>query len=193
MPDTKYAKLLNHAPQLIGYALRWMYYKPRLGHLGKNVRFDSGVTITDPRNVRIGDYSWIGTHTVLEGARGIEIGRYVHVVTLCHLQGGGTLKIGDYVSISSGSKIYSDTVYYTKRCSSAVPLEQQEVVAAPVVVGKDAFLGLNCTVLPGVTIGEGAFVGANSLVNRDIPPWSIAVGSPARVIGTRERLNLPEI
>lgn len=193
MPDARHAKLLNHAPQLITYALRWMYYRQRLRHLGRYVRFDAGVTITNPRSVSIGDHSWIGTHTILEGARGIEIGRYVHIVTLCHLQGGGTLKIGDYVSISSGSKIYSDTVHYTKRCSSAVPLEQQEVVAAPVVIGKDAFLGLNSTVLPGVTIGEGAFVGANSLVNKDIPPWTIAVGSPARVIGRRERLSLPDI
>ena len=47
--------------------------------------------------------------------------------------------------------------------------------------------------LPGVTIGEGAVIGASSVVNKDIPPWSIAVGSPAKVIGTRDKVTVPDI
>lgn len=54
----------------------------------------------------------------------------------------------------------------------------------PVHIGKDVLVGANSTILPGVTIGEGAQVGAMSLVNKDIPPGVFAGGVPARVIGT---------
>lgn len=179
--------------ETLKYKLKWVYYKNKLKYLGKNVRIEQGVIILNPKKVSIGDHSWIDKYTILEGANGIEIGRYVHVTTFCHLQGGGTLKIGDYVGIASGCKIYSDTSYYTKRMSGALPLEQQEIKSAPVIIEKDAFIGINSVILPGVRIGEGAVIGANSLVNEDIPPWRIAVGSPARVIGERPKLNLPDI
>ncbi|MCR5303076.1 MAG: acyltransferase, partial [Lachnospiraceae bacterium] len=51
----------------------------------------------------------------------------------------------------------------------------------------DAYIGANCTLLPGVTIGEGAVVGANALVTKDLEPWGIYVGSPAKKIGEREK------
>jgi len=175
------------------YGLRRTYWKLRLKHLGKNVRIEKGVIIANPKVVSIGDHSWIDKYTIIEGGKGIEIGRYVHVATFCHLQGGGTLKIGDYVGISSGTKIYSDTNYYTKRMTAAAPPDQQDIKKGAVIIGKDAFLGLNSVVLPGVKIGEGAVIGAGSLVNKNILRWSIAVGSPAKVIKMRPKHNLPDI
>ena len=58
---------------------------------------------------------------------------------------------------------------------------------------KDSFLGDYCVVLPGVTVGEGAVVGASSVVTKDIPPWGIAVGAPAKVIGEREKVTVPDM
>ena len=59
----------------------------------------------------------------------------------------------------------------------------------PVLVKKGAWLGQNVVVCPGVTIGSGAVIGANSVVTRDIPDYSVAVGAPAQVVKTMERLN----
>jgi putative colanic acid biosynthesis acetyltransferase WcaF len=59
------------------------------------------------------------------------------------------------------------------------------LVVGEIVVGADAFLGARAFVLPGVTIGEGALVGACAVVSKDVPPWSVVAGNPARVIGTR--------
>lgn len=57
--------------------------------------------------------------------------------------------------------------------------------SAPVIIGRHAWIGGNTTILPGVTIGEGAVVGAGSVVTRDIPAYSVAVGNPAKVIRKR--------
>ena len=59
-------------------------------------------------------------------------------------------------------------------------------------IKKDAFLGTNSVVLPGVTIGEGAIVGANSLVRESVPDYAIAVGVPTKIVGTRSKINVPD-
>ncbi len=56
-----------------------------------------------------------------------------------------------------------------------------------ITVGKGAMIGMNTTILPGVSIGEGAIVGAGSVVTRDIPPWCVAAGNPAKVLKDVER------
>ena len=67
-----------------------------------------------------------------------------------------------------------------------VPIRAQGATCAPVVIGRDVWLGAKVTVLKGVTIGDGAIVGANAVVTRDIPPMAIAAGIPARVIKMRD-------
>jgi galactoside O-acetyltransferase len=62
----------------------------------------------------------------------------------------------------------------------------------PIVVGDDVWIGANATVLRGITIGRGAVVGANSVVTRDVAPFSIVGGVPARVIGHRGGAAKPE-
>jgi len=62
---------------------------------------------------------------------------------------------------------------------------EQALSEAPVIIGRDAWVGANVKVLKGVTIGDGAIIGAGSVVTKDIPPYKIAVGVPARVIADR--------
>jgi acetyltransferase-like isoleucine patch superfamily enzyme len=61
-----------------------------------------------------------------------------------------------------------------------------------VVIEDDVWIGLNAVILQGVTIGHGTIVGAGAVVNKSIPPWSVAVGVPARVIGRRKGAPPPE-
>ena len=67
-----------------------------------------------------------------------------------------------------------------------VPIRVQGATCAPVKIGRDVWLGAKVTVLRGVTIGDGAIIGANAVVTRDIPPLAIAVGIPARVVKMRD-------
>jgi acetyltransferase-like isoleucine patch superfamily enzyme len=73
--------------------------------------------------------------------------------------------------------------------TAMAPKSERAVVEKRVRIEDDAFIALNSIVLPGVTIGEGAVVGAGSLVTKDIPPWKVAVGVPAKVTHDRPRLN----
>ncbi|MBC7864465.1 MAG: hypothetical protein IAF38_15935, partial [Bacteroidia bacterium] len=57
------------------------------------------------------------------------------------------------------------------------------------IVESDVYIGVNCTIMPNITIGEGAVIGGGSFVNKDIEPWSINVGSPAKKIGVRPKLK----
>jgi galactoside O-acetyltransferase len=68
-----------------------------------------------------------------------------------------------------------------------LPDGQAKPIRGKVVIGDDASISTLCTILPNVTIGEGAVVGANSLVGGDLEPWGIYVGSPAKKVGERQR------
>ncbi len=184
----------------IGFFLRGAYHKGRLKSMGRNVFLDLGVNIWQPENVEIGDGSHIDTYvTILGGAEGhgsVRIGKYVHVASCCVLSGRGGVSLGDYCAVAAGSRIYSGSNYHTDPAnpdapllsmSAASPLRMQYVVEEPVSIGEYSFISLNTVVLPGVTVGKAAVVGAGSVVTGDIPPFTIAVGSPARVVKQRPR------
>ena len=77
--------------------------------------------------------------------------------------------------------------------STCLPLEQRNVFISYVKIEKDVFIGTNSIVHPGITIGEGAVIGSNSLVLKDIKPWTINAGSPTRVIGQRPKVESVDI
>jgi acetyltransferase-like isoleucine patch superfamily enzyme len=182
----------------VGFFLRGAYYKNRLKRMGKNVFIDVGVTIWTPENVEIDDGAHIDTNvTILGGSRdhgSVQIGKYVHVASNCMIAGRGGIKIGDYAAIAAGSNIYSGSNYYQDpqdkagrllSMSGVAPLDMQYVIEEPVIIEEYGFISLNSTVLPGVRVGKAAVVGAHSLVTTDIPPFSVAVGTPAKVIKQR--------
>lgn len=87
---------------------------------------------------------------------------------------GGNVEIGKNVKIGYGVIILS--------VSSITGSKNVQIIRKPVIIGDNVEIGSNTVILPGVTIGDNSTIGANSLVNKDIPPNSVAVGSPARVI-----------
>jgi len=178
-----------------GNILRYHVYKKKLRHLGEGSIVDQGVIITETRNVSIKDHSFIDKYVIIVGGEGVEIGRRVHIAQSCLIQGVGSVKIGDYVGIAAKSMIFSatDTVYGGKRIGPMVPTGYKNpLFRKPVIIEKDAFIGAGCIVLPGVRIGEGAVVGAGSLVTRNIPSWKVAIGSPAKPIKDRPKISLPD-
>jgi acetyltransferase-like isoleucine patch superfamily enzyme len=112
-------------------------------------------------DVRVGEGTWVGPMTMLDGT--------------------GGLTIGSHCSISSGVQIYThDTVKW------AVSGGKAKYEHAPVVVSDCCYLGSNTVVVKGVTIGDHCVIGACSLVNRDLPPNTLAFGVPCRPRGRVE-------
>jgi acetyltransferase-like isoleucine patch superfamily enzyme len=163
--------------------------------IGKDVTIYPLAKIVNEQNVEIGDHSKIDDFVFINGGRGTRIGRYVHIASFVSIIGGGELEIGDYGAVACGARIITGTNTHKggKRMSASLPLNQQGLEIGKVVIGKDAFIGTNVVVHPNVVIGEGAVIGSNSLVLQDIEPWSINVGSPAKRVGTREKVKLPDI
>lgn len=137
--------------------------------------------------VTIDNTARIDSFTKLEGGMGIVIGRGVHISSFVHLNiGGGYLVIGDYVAVASGARILTGTNTTDGRSmSSAAPIEMQIVERDEVIIEDFSFVGAGATVLPGVTIGRYAVVGAGAVVTKDVPAYAIVVGVPAHQIGDR--------
>lgn len=189
--------IINYMPGPIGFFLRRIYYKCKLRHMGKNVLIDSGVVMTGHENISIGDYTWIDQGVRLDAVLGpIAIGKRVHIAPGSILVSGGGIIIEDYVGISSGVKIYSQSEVPRdgKRMSGPmVPWQHKAYEQKPIVIKKDGFIGANAVILPGVTVHEGAVVGANTLISQDLPAYKIAVCRPPVVIQDRERVVMPEL
>ncbi|MCK5040251.1 MAG: acetyltransferase [Candidatus Aenigmarchaeota archaeon] len=112
----------------------------------------------------------------------IEVGDNVSINNSCFFEGGSGIKIGNCVRMAHCVSIISRNHSFAKR---DIPIVEQEFTGAVVSIGDDVWLGAKVTVLPGVSIGKGSVIGANSVVTHDIPPYSVAVGSPAKVIKKR--------
>ena len=162
---------------------------------GKTLKIFDSAKIIKPEVIEIGDFSEIDDFTFIYGGKGIEIGRYVHISRFVSIIGGGKLILGDYVVLADGARILTgtDTYHGGARMSTCLPLKQRNLKVSFVKIEKDAFVGTNSIVHPGVTIGEGAIIGSNSLVLKDVEPWTINVGSPCRVIGKRPKVKHDDI
>ena len=169
--------------------------KERLKSCGEGVVIYPLAKIVNPEVIEIGDHSMIDDFTFINGGRDIKIGRYVHVACFATIIGGGELTVGDYAVIGYGSRIITgtDTYHGGKRMSTALPAEQRSVTRGMIIIEKDAFIASNVVVHPNVRIGEGAIIGSNSLVLKDVEPWSINVGTPCRKIAERPRVTVEDI
>ena len=115
----------------------------------------------------------------------IEIGDRVVVNSFAHFGAMQRIVLGNDVGIASGVCI-EDHQYAYQDASDAVPLKKQPFRVAEVIIEDGVMIGEHATVLAGVRIGRNSWVGANSVVTRDVPPYSIVAGVPARVIRRRD-------
>jgi galactoside O-acetyltransferase len=155
--------------------------------IGSNVTIYPLARIIGPENISIGsnvvidDFVFIGRH------RSMSIGSHCHIAAHTLIAGGGDFSMDDFSNISGGCRIYTGSDDFSGQylMGPTVPDDYRHITRMPVHIGRHAILGTNSVVLPGVTIGEGAAVGACTLVTRDLDPWTIYVGQPARAIKAR--------
>lgn len=128
----------------------------------KNSKFEDHIYISDGRRIKIGKYCRINEYVFLQGE----------------------VEIGNYVLIAPYASIYSFAHKYDKVDK---PIIMQGVTGIrKVVIGDDVWIGRNVVILPGITIGEGSIICANSVVTRNIKPFSVVAGIPATLIRKRK-------
>ena len=144
-------------------ALLWSLF---LKHMGKDVYMMKGCQIMSPQKVSIGNNVFINEYTKIGGQNNVTIGDYA--------------LIGYNVTIVTANYKYQDT---------SIPIQKQGFYGSAIEIGEDVWLGANVVVLPGVKIGKGSIVGANAVVTRDVKPYSIVGGIPAKFIKFRNDNN----
>ena len=122
------------------------------------------------------EHNGVRYEPTLEIGSGTGLGHDLVIACIGHVEIGPQVLIADRVAIGDTYHDYRDT--------SRPIIEQPMRDPRPVRIGRGAFVGVGSTVLSGVTIGENACVGAGSVVTKDVPPRSVAVGNPARVVRT---------
>ena len=156
---------------------------------GDEVQIHSSVVIINPHGLRVGNHVRVDPFCLLSASGGITLGNFIHIASHCSLIGGGGIELEDFAGISHGARLFSaaDDMGGSHLTGPTVPNELRNVGTAPIRLKRHAVIGTNAVIFPGVTIGEGAIVGALSLVREDVPDWSIYAGIPAKRVGTRRK------
>jgi acetyltransferase-like isoleucine patch superfamily enzyme len=166
-------------------------YRRLLGGLGPRSIISKADQILNPRHIFIGAGVGIAHSARLDAIREyggrpyageIYIGDGASIQPYSHIAAASTLRIGAYVL--TGSRVFI-TDHNHGLADLDHPVAYQPLDVAPVTVQEYAWLGENAVILKGVTVGHHAVIGANSVVTRDIPPFAIAAGAPAKVIRFR--------
>ncbi len=119
----------------------------------------------------------LGTDNIIIGNR-VIVPPYTLLSTLPN-DTSSTITIEDDVLFGPNVSVYSSSHKFD---NPSLPVKDQGYIVKPVLLKKGCWIGINVVILPGVTIGRNAVIGANSVVNSDIPDFAVAAGSPARII-----------
>lgn len=160
----------------------------KLKYCGKGVVLYPLCKMIRAEHAEIDDYTRILDNVFIDAGASLKIGKHSMITWFVLIEGGAKADIGDRVFIGPGTKILTSTYELNEYYSAEfVPNECHKISYGNIKICNDAYVGAECVIMPGVTIGEGAVAGANTLVNKDLEPWGIYVGSPCRKIGERKR------
>ncbi len=170
-----------------GFEMMGENVKSLLKHCGEGIRLMPLAKIAKPDVVELEDNCRIRDFVFIWGGQGVKIGKFTDVQPHVVVWGGGQLIVGDRVSIGPGSVLLTAVYTHREGLKMVDGLGEGEARAAygHLVIKDDVYIGANCSLMPDITIGEGAVIGAGSFMNTDAEPWGIYAGSPARKIGVR--------
>ncbi len=173
--------------------------------IGNSICKDITLRLENPQDrriyLRIGNDNIINGNFIFESSEGIiEIGNHSFIGESTFIS-HSHISIGDNVTIAWGCTIYDhnshsidylerrkdiDNELFSLRNGQSIYANKNwdSVKSSPIKISDDVWIGMNCIILKGVTIGEGAIIGAGSVVTTDIPAWTIVAGNPAKVIKT---------
>lgn len=158
----KFTKYCKKGEGLFCVGIRYLLLKSIAKSCGEAVAVYSNTYILNPQN--------------------LEVGSNVTIQPMTYIEASGGVKIGPDTSIAHGVSIMSET---HNTSDKEIPFKNQGMTYKPVVIGEDVWIGAKVTIVAGVTIGNKAIIGANSVVTKDVPDYAVVVGSPARIIKYR--------
>jgi acetyltransferase-like isoleucine patch superfamily enzyme len=152
---------------------------------GRNVVLEPGILVFHPENIEIGDDVYIGHYTILKGyhLNKMIIGSGTWIGQQCFFHSAGSLTIGCHVGIGPGVRIITSS---HAEEGIRVPILHSRIEFAPVKIEDDSDIGVGAIILPGVTIGRGAQVGAGAVVTQPVADYAVVAGVPARVLRYRQ-------
>ncbi len=208
----EFCQLFTFFPGALGMVLRKIFWPKMFGGCGKGTLFGFGVVVRQPKKISLGRAVVISEYCILDGRHSSEPGSISvgdqsilsnHVMLSCK---DGSISIGSQVGINSQTIVQStsgnpvsigDDCVIGQRCliigggnydiSDPQALIRSQPIAPDggIVISANVWLGANVSVLGGVTIGTGSVAGAGSVISRTIPPQSVCMGVPARVVRQR--------
>ena len=154
--------------------------------IGQHVIFEAGVLAFHPENIYLGDNIYIGHYTILKGyyQNKMVIEDNTWIGQGCFFHSAGGIHIGKDVGIGPGVKIITSTHELT---SGEDPIMKGALDFKPVRIDAGCDIGVGAIILPGVHIHERAQIGAGAVVTQNIPPDTVAVGVPAKVVSDAEK------
>lgn len=199
--------------KVLPMALRGVLLRPRLRRAAGLVLIGRGVRVRNPQYISLGrsfvaeDYSeiqgisregivfgdkvTIGSFAMIrpsgyygrEIGVGLSVGDFSNIGAYCYIGCSGGITIGRNVMMSPRVSLFAENHNFA---SLDLPMRNQGVTRAPIVIEDDCWLASGSTILAGVRVGQGAVVAAGAVVTKDVPAYAIVGGVPARVIGRRD-------
>ncbi len=204
-----YKAIIMNAEGDYAQRVRIEYYKNQFKSMGENVYIGKGVNIINPQYISVGNNVQIhdGVTLVARGEGGITLGDEVRLQHRVYLDTEsaecGYITIGEQVYIGTGTTLFGHkgleigahsllaqnitlTPYSHKFENPNETIYSQGGNCKKVAIGRDVYVGMGCNIMYSGDIGEGSVIGAGSTVVKPIPPYSVAVGTPAKVIKKRD-------
>lgn len=161
----------------------------KYNHIGDDVFIHERAIIKYPEVCNIGSHVAIDNGVTISTK--LTIGNYIHIAPDVTAIGSffSELILEDFSFIAAGTKIVCGSEDYTGEglVGPTIPKQYRKINYSKVIFKKFSGCGVNCSIMPGVTLAEGSILGANSLLTKNTEPWTIYVGSPAKPIKIRKK------
>lgn len=192
-----YVKITGYLfhPSRIIKAIEWKLIKKKLGEVKENAKIGLNFSVVGPENIKLGEnfsggdgislWTW-GSYNGEERVQSpsLIIGDNVTITNNCVITCANRIEIGDGTLLGRGTFVTDNS--HGKNADFEelkIPPNKRNLYSkGPVSIGKNVWMGTNVCIMPGVRIGDGAIIGANSVVTHDVPAACIAVGAPAKVV-----------
>lgn len=200
--------LLGPLPGLLGLGLRRFLYPALFGAAGKNPVFGHYLALRGPHRIFLGDNVMLDEHVFLsfrgQAEQSIRLGNNVLIGRYSQVRArGGTIILADSVSVGAfcylgtasklevgehclfGGNCFVGGIQHGFSDPGKLIAEQPLVDRGGIVIGRDVWVGAHAVINDGVRIGDGAVIGANAVVTKDVPPFAVVAGVPAKIISRR--------
>jgi acetyltransferase-like isoleucine patch superfamily enzyme len=186
-------RLLSYPELIVDSLKNWERREHCVAH--KTARLLPGSLIVNKSRCR--EQIQIGAHTISRGecivsspTGSIKIGSHCYIGDHTRIWSAVGVTIGNQVMISHSANIHDNDAHpqsvmaRRRHVVAGLNPDMTDVAMAPIVIEDDVWVGFNAAIMKGVTIGRGAIIGAAAMITKDVPPYAIMVGNPARQVGT---------